>query len=154
MFSSCKGDFKGNKIWLTDITLFSFQWKDVWVPCKLAPKWSSSVAVPRDWSVSITWMSTSHVFAGDRLERMRKPKVSVSHRAFLLIPPKILPSFKQASMKGSVQVIQWNVLGFKECILWWLTVDDLLSLFQKYDLVQKHEKAAFVYGLFTHISLH
>lgn len=28
-------------------------------------------------------MSTSRVFAGDRLERMRKPKVSADHRVFL-----------------------------------------------------------------------
>lgn len=63
------------------------QWKDVWAPCKRAPRWSNSVVAPRGWFASITWMTTGHAFAGDPLGRMRKPKVSVSLRTSSLTPP-------------------------------------------------------------------
>lgn len=70
------------------------QWKDVWAPCKRARRWSNSEVVPRGWSASITWMTTGRASAGDLLGRMRKPKVSVSHRTSPLTPPGALSSCK------------------------------------------------------------
>lgn len=86
------------------LSLYSPQWKDVWAPCRRAPRWSNSEEAPRGWSASTTWMTTGPAFAGDPLGRMRKPKVSVSHRTSPLTPPGALQT-KENEGSGSMRVV-------------------------------------------------